>query len=584
MWKFIGRVLTIVIGIFVSFILFFFILSFIVGASKESPAEVPNNSVLKIIINKTIYERATDNPFADFAPFSSNNEGLGLLELRKAIKKAKVDNQIKGIYLEMNMANAGYGTLQELRGDLLDFKKSGKFIYAYGEFFTEGAYYLLSVADKIFLNPSGLLEFNGLSYNVTFFKGTLEKLEIKPEIFKVGEYKSAVEPFLFDKMSDPSKEQATSFITAIHNEYLQAVSLSRKIPVEKLKIISDSMLVRSPRDAVKYGLITELAYKDQVEAQLKKESKSTDKLNLISLNKYLAGEEENGLEESKIAVIIASGDINSGKGEENESIGSERIVEQLRIARDDKNIKAVVLRVNSPGGSALASDVMWREVMLTKEKKPIIASMSDMAASGGYFISMACDKIVANPMTITGSIGVFGILFNAKNFLKNKLGVTSDGVQTGKFSDLGNPTREFTAFERKLIQKEIDSTYEDFASKAAKGRKMSLEELKKIASGRVWTGTQAKQNGLVDQLGGLETAIEIAAKAAKIKSYSVTYLPKKKDFLEDILTKIGDSESESNISVVKNELGEFYPYFTYLQKIKKMEGVQARVPFEIEIK
>lgn len=586
MWKFLGRVLTTVLGVFIAFFLFFFLIVFFAKSAKEPTAIVPVNSVLKINIDKTIFERASDNPFADFMPFSSSPDALGLIELRKAIKKAKTDNNIKGIYLEMNMANAGYGTLQELRSDLIDFKTSGKFIYAYGEFFTEGAYYLLSAADKIFLNPSGLIEFNGLSYNVTFFKGTLDKLEIKPEIFKVGEYKSAVEPFLFDKMSDPSKEQAISFIGAIHDEYLKAVSLSRKIPVERLKVISDSMLVKSPKDAVKLGLITQTAYKDQVLTELTKESKTNDKLNLVSIQKYLIGTEEEDKNESgdKIAVIIASGDINSGKGEENESIGSEKISEQLRLAREDNNVKAVVLRVNSPGGSALASDVMWREVVLTKEKKPVIASMSDLAASGGYFISMACDKIVAQPMTITGSIGVFGILFNAKNFLKNKLGITNDGVQTGKFSDIGNPSRDFTPFERKLIQKEIDSTYEDFVSKAAKGRNMSLENLKKLASGRVWTGTQAKENGLIDELGGLETAIKLAAQKAKIKNYNVVYLPKKKDFFEDIVTKIGESDTEAKVKVVKTELGELYPYFTYLQKIKKMEGVQARVPFEIVIK
>jgi protease-4 len=570
-----------VLGLFLFFFVGLMILIGIGAASGNETVEVKDNSVLKIDLSQPIAEREQNNPLEDLGIPGAGGNVTGLYELKKAIAKAKSDEKIKGILLEGSFGRMGYATNEEIRAALLDFKKSGKFIYSYGEYFSESNFYTATVSDSIFLNPEGLVEFNGISSEIMFFKGALDKLEIQPEVFRVGEFKSAVEPFLRENMSDANRLQATSFLNSINQHVMSQVAVNRKLTPESVKVSSDSMKARSAEDAVRLGLVSKAAYYDQVLSTLKKKLgvEKDDDINFISYNKYrkAESEEESSASDNKIAIIFGQGEINSGKGD-NESIGSDKICEALRKARNDSKIKAVVLRINSPGGSALASDVMWREIQLTKKEKPVIASMSDVAASGGYYMAMGCDKIVAHPTTITGSIGVFGLMFNAQNMFKNKLGITFDGVKTGAYSDIGNGTRPFTEGEKQIIQSEVDKIYETFTTKAAAGRKMPVETLKSLAGGRVWSGTEAKANGLVDELGGLDKAIELAAAQAKIgKDYRIKLLPAQKNFIEEIMEQIG---GEARVSMAKAELGELYPLVKQFQKIKTMEGINARLPYD----
>lgn len=586
MRKFFGNVLATLLALFLFFIVLIFLFIGIAAgvSSGKEVAIIKDNSILVLDLDKRILEKELEDPFEGLdLPFVPANGALGLIELRKSILNAKTDDKIKGIYLSLNSFQAGMASIEELRDALIDFKNSGKFIYAYSETYTEGAYYLVSVADKIFLNPAGLIEFNGFGSRYTFLKGTFEKLEIKPEIFKVGDYKSAIEPFVLDKMSDFNKEQTISYLSSLNNHMLKNIASSRALEFKKVKLISDSMLVRNPKDALKYNIVTDLGYYDEFLNSLKQQIgiDSTAKINFVAYGKYKNSfSAQNNNSKNKVAVIVAQGDINSGKSDD-ESIGSDDVSEEIRKARLDTNIKAVVLRINSPGGSAMASDVMWREITLTAKKKPIIASMSDVAASGGYYMAMGCSKIVAQPNSITGSIGVFGLLFNIKDFLKNKLGVTTDGVKTGLFSDIGNPTRDITPYERKAIQEEVNAIYEEFTTKAAEARKMSVNDLKKIASGRVWSGIEGKNNGLVDELGGLNTAISIAVQDAKIdSSYTVVYLPESKNFVEKIMEGM---QKDASIKQLKAEMGPYYSTYKSLSQMNKMQGIQARMPY-FEIK
>lgn len=588
--QFIGFIFKYAFG--VAFGLLFFVLIVSAIAYLFSPSEtvgIKSNSVLKLTLSQPILERSVDNPLSDLGlPIETGANGIGLMNLKDAIRKAKKDDNIKGIFLYLSSTQAGFATLQEIRDALLDFKKSKKFIYAYGEYYSEGAYYLASVADKIFLNPNGDVELNGLTANRSFYKGALEKLEIKAEVFKVGEFKSAVEPFLLDKMSEANRKQTLSYLNSIYDFYLENVAKSRNIPLAELTKISDSLLIREAEDALRFKVVTQIAYYDEVEADLKKtlKLKEKDKIEFVELAKYENVEEKDkpAFSSNKIAVIVGQGEIGTGKGDES-SIGSTTIIEELKKARDDKNVKAIVLRINSPGGSALASDLMWREIELTKKVKPIIASMSDVAASGGYYMAMACDQIVAQPNTITGSIGIFGMLFNLTDFYKNKMGITSDYVSTGKFADLSSALldRDLTEEEKKIIQTSVNKGYEEFTSKAAKGRKMTIEKLKSVASGRVWSGIEAKANGLVDVLGSFDDAVKLAAQKAKLKEgdYRLRFLPVEKKFFDKISEMFNTKAQEK---ILKERFGEFFPYFKLIEQIKGQDFLQAKLPYSLEVK
>ena len=557
----------------------------IASTASKDEVRIVENSVLELKLDRPIAERDPQDPLQELGfSFGGLSSTDGLDQIKASIRKAKTDDNIKGIFLNMRFVDAGMAKLEEIRNELIDFKKSGKFIVSYTDLSQEKAYYLASVADKIYVNPLATVEFNGMSSEVYFFKGTLDKLDIKPQIFKVGEFKSAVEPFFLEKMSEPARLQMESFLNSINDYQLRNIAKARNKSYEELKNISDNLLVRDADDAKKYGLVTDVGYYDEAIAYLKEKSgvEEDGKLELVQLSKYkkAEGKKESKSSKNRIAVIYAEGDIVDGKGDDDE-IGSERYAEAIRKARLDDKVKAVVLRISSPGGSALASDVMWREIQLTKKVKPVIASMSDMAASGGYYLAMGCDTIVAHPNTITGSIGVFGIIPNIQGFMNNKLGITIDNVKTGKYSDVPTLTRPMTEFEQEVVQRQINQIYDVFTKKAAEGRSMSQDKLKEYASGRVWSGAEAKERNLVDVFGGLETAIEIAAAKANIKDdYRITELPARKSFLEELM---GDAGKQVKETQVKAELGELYPLYNMYKKVEHIQGIQTRMPYNLSV-
>ncbi|WP_338868358.1 signal peptide peptidase SppA [Spirosoma sp. SC4-14] len=589
MRQFLKYVLATIVGLLLfSFVGFLLLLGLgaVLSSSADQKVVVKENSVLKIDLDEPIEERSSENPFDGFGPFSGQSDAIGLIELKQALKDAKDDENIAGIYLQSEQPQAGWASAEEIRNALIDFKKSKKFIYAYAETMSEKGYYIASVADKIYLNPAGDLEWNGLDAELTFFKGTLDKLGIKPEIFRVGEFKSAVEPFIRENMSEPNKRQVTSFINSINDHMLVNVAQSRALRVDSLKRFADNLTIQRPADALRTKLVTNVGYQDELESLIRKNLGIDEKkkINYVTLGKYENSESisanSEGTGSNRIAVVVASGDIHSGKGESN-SIGSETIVEEIRKARLDDKVKAIVLRVNSGGGSALASDVMYREVQLARKTKPVIGSMSDYAASGGYYMLMGCDKIVAQPNTITGSIGVFSLLFNTETFFKDKLGVTYDRVKSNENADFPSVTHEMTPFQKQTLQRATERIYAEFTSKAAAGRKLPVDSIRAIAGGRVWTGSQGKAIGLVDQLGGLDDAIKLAAQSAKLKEgdYRLKYQPRKKPFFEQLMNAFGGDED----SQMQAKLGDLAPYVKYLKKLKTMEGIQMRLPFEITI-
>ncbi|WP_242916894.1 signal peptide peptidase SppA [Pontibacter liquoris] len=586
MLKFLKYVLATIVGLLIFvFIGVLLLIGFAASTASNDEIQITKGSILELKLDNPISERDPQNPLAElgfsFGSFSSTD---GLDQIKAAIRKAKTDDNIEGIFLNMGYVEAGMGKMEEIRNELINFKKSGKFIVSYGDMTTEKGYYLASVADRIYLNPLGALEFNGMSSEVYFYKNLLDKLGIKAQIFKVGTYKSAVEPFFLDKISAPNREQLNAFLNAINNYQLQNIAKSRGKTFAEMKNISDNMLVRNAEDARKYGLITNIGYYDEAVDYMKQKAglKEADKLELVQLSKYkkVKDSAETNSSENRIAVIYAEGDIVDGQGDE-DNIGSKRFSEALRQARMDEKVKAVVLRISSPGGSALASDVIWREIQLTRKEKPVIASMSDVAASGGYYIAMGCDTIVAHPNTITGSIGVFGVVPDIQGFLNNKLGVTVDHVSTGKFSDMPTITRPMTEEEQQIMQNQINQIYETFTGKAAKGRHMTQDHLKTLASGRVWSGVEAKERNLVDTFGGLEKAIAIAAAKAGVQDdYRLLDLPRRKSFLDDLF---GDMGSQVKEQAVKAEVGELYPYYKLYKKVETLQGIQTRLPYELDV-
>ena len=587
--KFLGNVLAVIVGLFVFSIvamLIFFGIIGLVASSSEKEVTLEENSILHLDLNgRTLVERTSEEDlvFGSFLdPFGGENTA-GLVNLKKAIGEAKTNENVKGIYLNAGLIGAGQAGLLELREALIDFKTSGKFIVAYDEAYSEGGYFLASVADEIYLNPLGGIDFNGFSSEGIFLKGFFEKVGIKPEVFRVGEFKSAVEPFILDKMSPENRLQTQYFLDDINNHALELIAKSRGIAQDSLVRINHQILVRKPKDAVTYKLATALKYEDEVHSILKEKLglKEDDQISTINATD-LGGmaKSKNITSSNRIAVILAEGEIVDGNADG--VISSEKFAKEIRKARKDENIKAIVLRVNSPGGSILASEVIWREMSEAKKVKPVIVSMGEVAASGGYYIAAPADTIVAQPNTITGSIGIFGILFNVQELVNDKLGVTTDVVSTGELSDFGNMARPLTEVERTIIQSSVEDGYETFISRVAEGRGMHPDSVRKVASGRVWTGTQAKARGLVDVLGGLDTAIGIAA--AKIKAgedYRVVYFPEKKPWFEELMVSFSD---QVQVRILQTQLGEQYPLYQKIHKLKNYQGVQVRMPQEIVIK
>jgi len=579
-----ASMLGMILSFFVLLIFMVVIIAGVISAMDDNGVKVSSNSVIHISLDHPIQERSSKNPFDNIALGGfETNKSIGLNDILASLKRAKSDDKIKGIYLDVSSVQAGFATIEEIRNALIDFKKSGKFIIAYSEVYTQGAYYLASVADKIYLNPEGLLEFKGLGTELTFFKGALDKLEIEAQVIKVGTYKSAVEPFILDKMSDANRKQVTSFMGSLYDHFLNSVAVSRKIQKDSLFAIANQLKVQQAADAVTYKLADGLKYKDEVLDELRKRTGiGKDKaIKSVTLADYAKGNNpEEGDFNNRIAVVYATGEITGGEGSD-ETIGSERISRAIRKARTDDKVKAVVLRINSPGGSALASDVIWREVILTKKVKPVIVSMGDVAASGGYYIACAADSIFAQPNTITGSIGVFGIIPNMQKFFNNKLGITFDRVKTGEFADLGTISRPLSDGERLIIQNEVNRIYNTFTKRVADGRKKEQTYVNEIGQGRVWSGTEALKNGLVDRLGNINDAIRSAAKMAKIKDYKLVAYPTQKAPLEAIFDS---SEDKIKDYFAKKELGEQYQYYQQLKSSLKFTGLQARLPYNIEVK
>ncbi|MFD1630848.1 signal peptide peptidase SppA [Pseudopedobacter beijingensis] len=574
------------LGVFLSIIVFIIFISIITASiisSSSSSVEVKDNSILYLNLNYPITERSPSNPLEDLEIGPIKKEKiLGLDDILKSVRYAKDDNAIKGIYLDASNVQAGMATIEEIRDALADFKKSGKFITAYSEVYTQKSFYVASVASKVYLNPVGYLEFKGIASNSVFFKGALEKLEIEPQVIKVGTFKSAVEPFLLDKMSDANKLQMTSILNSLYSGIIAKISESRNIPQDSLYKMANDLRIRSAEDALKYKMVDALKYKDEVLDELKEKTGIDKKknLNTVSVADYATTVKPAETGKNRIAIIYANGEINGGEGDE-ETIGSEGISRAIRKARLDDKVKAIVLRVNSPGGSSLASDVIWRETVLAKKEKPVIVSMGDYAASGGYYISCAADSIFAEPNTITGSIGVFAILPNMKTFFNNKLGITFDGVKTGEYADFGQINRPLTNGERFILQNEVNKIYDDFTKRVAEGRKIQQTYVDSIGQGRVWTGKQAIELGLVDRIGHIEDAVKSAAKKAKVENdYMVVAYPEKKDGLFSLLSKSGD---KIKTYFVEKELGDNYKYYKQLNKVANLRGIQALMPYSFEI-
>jgi protease-4 len=578
---------SLIAGAIIIVVFMFFIGGLIAVAGSDKAVDVGPNSVLQLKFNYPIAERTPNNPLSGLGFLGIDGEkSIGLNDILANIKKAKTDSKIKGIFLDESFMSAGEATTEEIRNALIDFKKSGKFIIAYSEIYTQGFYYLASVADKVYINPKGIFDFKGFSSQITFLKGALDKLGIEAQIIKVGTYKSAVEPYFLTKMSAANRLQVNSYLGSLYDHFLTEISKSRKINKDSLFNIANELKVRLPGDALKYKLIDGLKYKDEILDELKKRAgvDTKDDLKSVELSDYGSSDDATGdkkeSSKNRIAIVYASGDIVGGEGDDN-TIGSERISKALRKVRLDNKVKAVVLRINSPGGSSLASDVIWREVMLTKKVKPIIVSMGDLAASGGYYIACAADSIIAEPNTITGSIGIFAVLPNMQKFFNNKLGITFDGVKTGKYADLGDLSRPLTPEEKAILQNQVNQGYDSFTKAVAAGRNKTQAYVNSIGQGRVWTGTQAVKIGLVDRLGNINDAIASAAKKANIKKYKLVAYPEQKSFLN----KFGlGMSAEIKAHFIKSELGENFKYYEQIKGVTQlMRTPQARMPYDIEI-
>ena len=604
MKDFLKFTLATVTGIILSSIVLFIIgmvTLFGIVSTADTETIVKKNSVMMLDLNGVLVERTQESPLGILSQlFSDDSNTYGLDDILSSIKKAKENENIKGIYLQASMLGTSYASLQEIRNALLDFKESGKFIIAYGDSYTQGLYYLSSVADKVLLNPKGMIEWKGIASAPLFYKDLLQKIGVEMQIFKVGTYKSAVEPFISTEMSPANREQVTAFINSIWGQVTEGgsasiwgqvvsgVSDSRNISPDSLNAYADRMLMFYPaEESVQCGLADTLIYRNDVRNYLKQwvDLKEDDRLPVLGLSDMINVKKNMPKDKSGniVAVYYASGEITdySGSSTSEEGIVGTKVIRDLRKLKDDEDVKAVVLRVNSPGGSAFASEQIWHAVKELKTEKPVIVSMGDYAASGGYYISCVADTIVAEPTTLTGSIGIFGMVPNVKE-LSEKIGLTYDVVKTNKFSDFGNIMRPFNQDEKTLMQMMITQGYDTFVNRCAEGRHMSKEAIEKIAEGRVWTGEAAKELGLVDVLGGIDTALEIAVRKAGIEGYTVVSYPAKQDLLSSLLNTKPTNYVESQI--LKSKLGEYYQQFGMLKNLKERSMIQARIPFELNIK
>ena len=569
---------SIVIGIFI-FIFILIIAAMSFGSSDKY--NLKDNTVLTLKLEGTLSERVEPNSFLDLIGQNTDLE-IGLDDILSSIKKAKENDNIKGIYINAGAFAASNASLKEIRDQLADFKESGKFIIAYADVYSQGCYYLSSVADKVIMNPQGNLDLHGLSSSPTFYKGLLDKIGIEMQIFKVGTFKSAVEPFMLDKMSDAYREQVTAYINDIWSTITSEISDSRKISVDKINQLTDSLQTFKLANAsVSDGLVDTLMYETEVKEYLKdllkvEKAKDVRMASIKDMTSVPFVKESNS--KDVIAILYAEGSINNGSGKD--GITDKRYVKEIEKLKDNDKVKAVVFRVNSPGGSAYASEQIWKAITDLKAKKPVVVSMGDYAASGGYYIACNASKIIAQPNTLTGSIGIFGMFPNFEGLTK-KVGLSFDNVKTNKFADFGDATRPMRPEEKVILQQYIEHGYDLFLTRCSEGRNIPKDSLDHIAQGRVWTGNQALKIGLVDALGNIDTAIQEAAKLAKLDDYSLQDYPKKVDFLESLLS---NQKEEFATKAMKEYLGKDYELFKTIKEIKEQDFVQARMPYDISIR
>ncbi len=581
--SFAGTILTFI----VIFLLFAGMIASLVAMSGDEEVKVKSNSILHISWNAEIKDRGSDNPFEgfDFSTMKSNKP-IGLYSILNNIEKAANDSRIDGIFLDMETLPAGVATSEEIRNKLKEFKESGKFIVSYANNYDQSAYYLATTADEIYLNTEGVVLFKGLQAQLMFFKGLLDKLDIEMQIVRGpdNKYKSAVEPLMLDHMSEANREQLQDMLNSIWGKLLLSISESRNISVDELNKLADNLELSTAEKAIEYNFIDGAVYRDEVMDILKEKTgrKEDEKLNIISYNKYAKAkiEDKKGAKRDRIAIVFAEGSIVQGKGD-GTNIGSATTAKAISKARKNKKVKAIVFRVNSGGGDALASEVIRREVELASKDMPVIVSMGNLAASGGYWISTNADYIFAQPTTITGSIGVFGVIPNLEGLFNNKLGINIENVMTNENSNFIDVMKPLSPFQQAKLDEVIDKIYTDFTQLVASTRDLDISYVDSIAKGRVWSGADALELGLVDSFGGIEDAVKYAAEKAELgDDYRIVTYPQKKDFFEQLVEEL---TGQATTTIVKHELGEYYNYFENMQTLKKMKGVQARLPFFMEI-
>lgn len=580
---FFACILAIIVSSIVNFLFLMLVVSVLLSSSEQT-FNLKSNSVLRLDLGMTMTDGDNTNPFEsiDFKSMTIN-KNLSVYQVVSLIEQAQNDSRIKGIYIDIPMSTPNsVSKLYEIRQALKKFKEnSSKFIIAYGDAYSQGGYYVASCADKIYLNPQGGMDWSGMSSTSLFFKGALDKLGIEPEIIRYGKFKGAVEPFMLDKMSSENRKQMQELLASVWNFTVGEIAQSRGIDTAQLQTYANNLSIQSPYDALKYKMVDSLYYKDQLLDEI---AKLTDEKtpSFVSMSQYSSVYPLSGLGSilagDRVGVIYATGEIVDGGDGQSMIIGN-KLAKEIRDIRKDSTIKAVVLRVNSPGGSVLASDIIWREVELTRSVKPVVVSMGDYAASGGYYISCPADEIITTPTTITGSIGVFGMMFNVEKAAREKLGVTADVVKTNPNADLGNMFRPLSSFERRVMQSQVDSVYIRFVNLVAQGRDLTFDNVDQMAQGRVWSGMQAIDNGLADKIGTLQDAIHIAADRAALTDYRVEFFPKADESFSMFVNML----TQSSVKYLKSTIGIFPQLDQAAELIRKYEGVKARIPFEVEI-
>jgi len=583
-----GSFIAIGVASVLSIIVFFGIIGSLAQSGKDSGSDtIKDNSVLHLKLDYPIAERTNEDPFANFSPMNfSTDKKAGLNDLLICLQAAKTDDKIKGVYLDFDAVHMGSASAEELRKAIADFRSSGKFVYSYSENLSQKAYYLASAGDQIYVDPMGGIEFKGLSGGFMSFKAAMDKIGVKAVILRPdsNKFKSAVEPFFLEKMSPENRAQTALFINSVWDDMLARIAESRKTTVQKLDEAADNLTAFESEGAISLGMIDKAAFRDEFwkDVKVKLGIGENDKVSLVKPENYTARAREQLAKKSdkKIAVLYATGSIVNGEGE-SDNIGSTTMAANLKKIREDESIKALVLRINSPGGSAQASEIIWHEIELTKAKMPVIVSMGDYAASGGYYIACNADSIVADNTTLTGSIGVFGLLMNTKELFEENLGLKFDTVNTNKNADFFNTNREMSDVEKAVLNKSVNKTYQTFLKRVADGRGMTTAQVDKIAQGRIWSGVAAKQLGLVDVLGGMDVAMKIAADKAGLSEYEVVEYPKQENSLEKLFSKKTDEVVEK---VATNYLGEHYKLLIAVKNMQLKSGVQARLPYALEVR